>query len=116
MEYKELAEQVEKAIIGYNLLNGGVRSRPRTEALKNILFNNHQAILAALKGTAVEEEGMKYTELIKQKDEEIDLLNRQLDESDKKMIQVEKELKELKKAAPASSTKPKKSAGGSVDG
>ncbi len=112
MDYKKLANEVEQAIIGYNNLNGGVRSRPRTEALKNILFNNHNAILSALKGTAGQDEIDRLNGVIAKKDEEIEMLSTQLDKADSMVVELKKELETLKKA-PA--TKAKKKTDGASD-
>lgn len=112
MDYKKLADQLEQAIIGYNRLNGGVRSRPRTEALRNILFNNHETILSALKGTAGQEEIDRLNEVIAKKDAEIQMLTAQLDKTDGIIIELKKELETLKKA-PA--TKAKKKTDGASD-
>lgn len=86
MGMKEMIKEVQDQAFRMKLAeSNGIMVREEKERTKNILYNNMELILEAL---AMADEA----------DEKIQVLELQLDDSDKELAELEKELKELKAA------------------
>ena len=102
MEINELKTKLEDAKFSLDSARSkGVMITARQESMKNILYNNADAIIEALKFAADAEKQVKVLEL------EIDDADAELDEKDALIRELKAHIAELEDGAPANKTKKK---------